>query len=75
MTSKRALLLLAAVLLGGLGLLVVLALVFIPRYIEREVVERARQSGVEIEFEELDYGWEWATLTKVRARLTETDRG
>jgi hypothetical protein len=73
MTSKRALLLLAAVLLGGLGLLVVLALVFIPRYIEREVVERARASGVELEFEELDYGWEWATLTTVRARLIGVD--
>jgi hypothetical protein len=69
MSAKRALLLLAAVLVAGLGLLVVLAVVFVPRLVEREVVERAREQGVELEFEELDFGWEWATLTTVRARL------
>lgn len=69
MSAKRALLLLAVVLGVGIGLLVILALVFVPRYVEREVVERARAQGVELEFEDLEFGWEWATLTTVRARL------
>jgi hypothetical protein len=73
MSAKRALLLLAAVLVAGLGLLVILAIVFVPRLVEREVIERARAQGVELEFEELDFGWEWATLTTARARLIGVD--
>jgi hypothetical protein len=67
--TRRALLLLGAALIVALGLALGLAALLIPRFIEREVVRRAREQGVELELGELDYGWEWAEVKKAKARL------
>jgi hypothetical protein len=67
--TRRALLLLGAALVVALGLAIAVALFLVPRFVEREVVRRAREQGVELELGELDYGWEWAELSQAKARL------
>ena len=41
----------------------------LPGMIEREVVRRGREQGVELTFSSLDFGWEWAELKQVKATL------
>ncbi|HEY3498828.1 MAG TPA: hypothetical protein VGK73_29255 [Polyangiaceae bacterium] len=67
--TRRALLVLALASLGLVLLVALLGLLFVPRFIEREVVRRAREQGVELELGELSYGWEWAQIEHAKARL------
>ena len=52
----------------ALGVALWLAL---PGLIEREVVRRGRDQGVELGFGSLDFGWNWEELTQVRATLID----
>jgi len=67
--TRRALLLLGAALVVLFALAAGIAALFVPRFIEREVVRRAREQGVELELGELDYGWQWAQVSHAKARL------
>lgn len=69
MKRWRALVLLGAALLLVSLLLGAVAFVLVPRYITREAVRRAREQGIELELGELDYGWEWASISHAKARL------
>lgn len=67
--TRRALLLFGAALLALVLLASAAAFFLVPSFVEREVVRRAREQGVELELGELDYGWEWAKIEHGRARL------
>jgi hypothetical protein len=69
-TTRLVMLLLGAgtALAVALGVALWLAL---PGLIEREVVRRGRDQGVELGFGSLDFGWNWAELTQVRATLID----
>ncbi|HEX6764242.1 MAG TPA: hypothetical protein VF103_02165, partial [Polyangiaceae bacterium] len=54
----------------GFVALAILAFVVVPAYIEREIVRRAAEKGVELEIGSLNFGWERVTLHDTRARLT-----
>jgi hypothetical protein len=64
---------LVLVLVGAGAALVVAAGVVVwralPGLVEREVVRRASDQGVELTFGSLDFGWNWAELKQVKARL------
>ncbi len=69
MSAKKVLLGLVAlglVVLVGLG---VAALIFVPRYVEREVIAAAKQRGIELEPGEISFGWGWVQVANSRARL------
>jgi hypothetical protein len=42
----------------------------LPGLVEREVLRRARDQGVELTFGSLDFGWNWAELRDVKAKLS-----
>jgi hypothetical protein len=67
-TTRLVLLLFGAgtALLAALGVAVWLAL---PGLVEREVLRRSRDQGVELSFGSLDFGWNWAELKQVKAGL------
>jgi hypothetical protein len=56
----------AVALFAAAGVVIWLAL---PSLVEREVVRRARDQGVELTFGSLDFGWNWAELQHVKATL------
>jgi hypothetical protein len=71
--SSRALIVLALAFVVALVIAVAVALALIPGYVAREAVQRARERGIELELGELDYGWQWATISNAKARLVEVD--
>ena len=71
MKTRRLLLALALGFLLLIGLAAAVLWVMVPRLIEREVVSRARDQGIELELGALDFGWEWARITQSKARLID----
>jgi hypothetical protein len=73
MKTRRLVLALALGFLLLLGLAAAVLWVMVPRLIEREVVGRARDQGIELELGALDFGWEWARITQSKARLIDVE--
>jgi len=68
-SAKKVLLVLFALVLVALVGFGVAALIWVPRYVEREVIAAAKQRGVELEPGEITFGWGWVQVANSRAKL------
>lgn len=73
MRTSRLILVLAGTgiaLLGAAGVALWLAL---PAFIKGEVARRASEQGMTLSYDSLDFGWNWAELKHVQAKLVGVD--
>ena len=69
MSGKRWLLVLAIVVSLVLGAAGFGLLVWLPRYVEKQVVTTAEAQGLTLKPEKISFGWGWVQITQVKATL------